>query len=296
MITVCIPVYNHHVVPLAEALLSQAAACGVELETVCIDDRSTDEWRERNRRLGELGTWLLLDSNVGRARIRNMFLDHAKGDYLLFLDNDSIVNEGFVKRYAEVLAQKPQVVVGGRVYDPASDTPERHLRYLYGTRVESRTAAERSEHSYRSFMTNNFVVAREVMGRVRFDERLSLYGHEDTLFGYRLQQQGIPIMHIDNPVVNGEVEDNALFLEKSREAVHNMALLYGYLEGDETFCRSVHLLDTWRRLQKWHLGGAVCCAFRCLKQPMERRLTNGKCVTISMFNFYKLGLLLNENI
>lgn len=292
MISVCIPVYNHYVVPLAETLLAQARECGVEMEMVCIDDCSTDEWRERNRRLGELGKYVLLDENVGRARIRNMFTDHAKGDYLLFLDNDSVVGNGFVVRYAKVLEQRPQVVVGGRVYDPASDTPGQHLRYLYGTRVESLAAAQRAAHPYRSFMTNNFIVARGVMSQVRFDERLCLYGHEDTLFGYRLQQQGIPILHIDNPVVNGEVEDNALFLEKTREAVRNLVLLDGLLAGDEGFADAVRLLGTVHKLRRWGLCGAVRAAYHPLRSLLERQLTDGKNITISAFNFYKLGYYL----
>ena len=294
MLSVCIPVYNYDATPLARSLVAQASAVADGMELVCIDDASAPEWRERNAQLAQWGQYVQLDHNVGRARIRNMFLDHSSGDYLLFLDVDSEVGEGFLARYVKVLQEgRPAVVVGGRVYDRRGDNRQHRLRYLYGTRVESKPAAWRRAHPYRSFMSNNFVVRRDVFGQLPFDERISRYGHEDTLFGYRLEQSGIPITHIDNPVVNGEVESNEVFLDKTREGVLNLADLDRMLD-DDGFRSQVHLLSTFYRLQRQHLTGLVHGLYRPLRRPLERRLASGRCINVCLFNFYKLGFFIQS--
>ena len=294
MISVCIPVYNYPVVPLAQALSVQAKAAKESVELVFIDDCSSDEYREKNSSLEEYGTFIKLEENVGRARIRNLFLEYAKGEYLLFLDNDSIVKEGFLDRYVALLPDKPSAVVGGRVYDRHSDKPECHLRYIYGVQVESTVASQRKAHPYRSFMTNNFLIHREILESIRFDERLTQYGHEDTVFGYRLEQQKVPIVHIDNPVVNGEVETNHVFLEKTKQAIHNLTLLYRYMAGDARFVESVRLLQFYSRVRKAGFMPCIYHIYRLLRRPLVSHFETGEAISVRQFNFYKLGLFIEE--
>ena len=295
MISVCIPVFNYDVRPLVRALSAQAAELAERVETVCIDDCSTDEFRTLNAEVGSLCRWVQLEENVGRARIRNLFLQHTEGEWLLLLDNDSIIPDGFLRRYAELVAESSGVVVGGRVYDRHSDNAAHHLRYLYGVECESKPAKERAQHPYRSFMTCNFAVRREVLEQIRFDERLAGYGHEDTLFGYRLMQQEVPILHVDNPVINGDVEENAVFLAKSEEAVRSLVQVYRFLCGDSAFCHTVRLLATYRRLQRLHLTGLVHWLYRLMRRPLREHFLEGRSFSIGEFSFYKLGLFIEEN-
>lgn len=294
MISICIPVYNYDAVPLVRSLAAQAGEVEGGAELVCIDDCSSAEWRQRNVSLSELGRYVELEENVGRARIRNMFLDYAQGDYLLFLDVDSEVGEGFLRRYAEALREQPAVVVGGRVYDKRGNNPAHRLRYLYGTQVESKSAAWRTAHPYHSFMSNNFVVSRDVLQRIPFDEDVVRYGHEDTLFGYRLEQNGIPILHIDNPVVNGEVESNADFLAKTREGVVSLSEIDRKLRGEPMFRQRVRLLDAYDRLCRWHLTAPVKWLYLLLRRPLESHFLAGESISVTQLNFYKLGYLIQS--
>ena len=294
MISVCIPVFNHCVVPLVEAVRRQSEGLALEVETVCIDDHSDSGWLIRNEALEGMCTYVKLPENVGRARIRNLFLQHARGEYMLFLDNDSILPEGFLQRYAAMLEAKPCVVVGGRIYPPESDDRQHHLRYAYGTRAESRPAAEREKHPYQSFMTNNFMIRREVLEQIRFDERISLYGHEDTLFGYRLEQQHVPILHIDNAVVNGYVETNEEFLQKTVEGVGSLVQIYSFMRDDADFCRSVRLLKAYEKVKRWHLQGIVLHIFRTIQKKLEKNFLSGNGLSLNKFNFYKLGTFIKK--
>lgn len=293
MISICIPIYNYYTYPMVRRLARQIASADADsYEIVCIDDHSSGYYISQNKGIAELATYVGLETNVGRARIRNLFLQHAKGGYLLFLDCDSLVPENFVQEYAKTLARKPAVVVGGRVYDDTFNDREHRLRYLYGTKIESRPLLERVKNPYRSFMTNNFMVRRDVLDKIRFDESLTKYGHEDTLFGYRLEQNHIPILHIDNPVINGQVEENAEFLHKSVEAVENLVKLYDDMWEDQRFCHSVRLLNTYNRVRRMNLQGVVYWLYKVFKTPMESHFVSGNSISLKQFNFYKLGMFI----
>lgn len=295
MISVCIPIYNHYTYPLVRRLKNQVdVAANDSYEIVCIDDHSSGYYLTQNKGIVELANLIVLDNNVGRARIRNLFLKYAKGDYLLFLDCDSKVPENFLKNYAKTMNTNPSVVVGGRVYDETGNDQEHRLRYLYGTKVESQPVEVRAKEPYRSFQTSNFMVRRDVLEQIPFDESISKYGHEDTLFGYQLQQHRIPIMHIDNPVVNGEVEGNAEFLHKTLEAVISLAEIYDRMCEDQRFCESVRLLRTYNRVRRMRLQGLVYIVFKLLKTPMERHFLSGDWISLKQFSFYKLGLFIKE--
>lgn len=294
MISVCIPIYNHYVYPLVRRLSTQAAASKEDYEIVCIDDHSSGYYANQNNGIAEMATLVTLEKNVGRASIRNMFLKYAKGEYLLFLDCDSLVPDNFLKAYAKTLGGNPSVVVGGRVYDESANDIEHRLRYLYGTKVESRPVEVRRQDPYSSFQTSNFMVRRDVLERLPFDENISKYGHEDTLFGYRLEQHNIPILHIDNPVVNGDVEVNAEFLHKTVEAVENLAEIYDRMWEDQHFCESVRLLRTYNRVRRMGVHGLVYRVFKMFKAPMESHFVSGRGISLKQFSFYKLGVFIKQ--
>lgn len=295
MISICIPIHNFYAYPLARRLSNQAKSSNIDVEIICIDDHSSGYYLTQNKGLSEVSQYIKLAENIGRARIRTLFLKYATGEYLLFLDDDSLVpDDKFLRKYSKATESNPQVVVGGRTYDERGNDQEHKLRYLYGTRIESRPLEERRKHPYQSFMTNNFMIRRDVLEQVKFDKRLYKYGHEDTLFGYRLEQAGIQITHIDNPVVNGQIESNAEFLHKTVEAVENMAVIYNYMWEDQRFCQSVRLLKSYGRVRSLGMHKLVYYAFKMMRSPMESHFVSGTGISLRQYNFYKLGLFIKK--
>ena len=224
MISICIPTYNFNVIPLVDELLLLSAEAGCEI--ILIDDASEAKYIEANNVLGDRVRMILLEENIGRSKIRNLFLKHAEFDHLLFLDCDSLVNNSdFIANYVNAIQNEngtEQVVCGGRVYPETAPSSEHLLRWRYGIESESKPAQIRNQYPYRSFMTNNFLIQKVTLEKIRFDESLTLYGHEDTLFGYELKNNAIPIVHIENPVLNGHLETNAEYIVKTKDGVHNL--------------------------------------------------------------------------
>ena len=293
MISVCIPIHNYYVFPLAQRIRRQSQNLGVEVEIVCIDDFSSSYYTRQNQGLSDFTNYVCLAQNIGRARIRNLFLRYAKGDWLLFLDNDMVVPDNFMKTYVKALESNTSVVVGGISFDPSSDDREHHLRFLYSSKVESRSLETRMADPYSSFMTGNFMIRRDVFVHYHFDSSISKYGHEDTLLGYRLRQNKVPILHIDNPAINGQIETNVEFLHKTSEAVENLAIIYDTMWEDQTFCRSVRLLDTYGRLRRMKMIAPIYRLFRLTRKNLEKKLVSGVNIHLWQLNFYKLGLFIH---
>lgn len=295
MISICIPVYNYYAYPLVRRLSNQIKQMNDgEFEIICIDDHSSGYYVTQNKGISEIATFLRLGQNIGRSRIRNLFLKYAKGEYMVFLDCDMVVPDNFVKVYLREAKRGVSVAVGGVTYDERGNDTEHKLRYMYGTKVESRPVEERRKHPYRSFMTGNFMIKREILEKIRFDESITKYGHEDTLFGYSLEQAKVPITHIDNAAINGQVETNVEFLHKTVEAVENLAEIYDRMWEDQRFCQSVRLLRVYGRLRRMGLHKVVYNLFRMLKNPMESHFVSGNGISITQFNFYKLGILIKK--
>ena len=296
MISICIPIHNYYAYPLVRRLATQIDQQNAsdDFEIVCIDDHSSGYYLNQNEGIVDLAQYLRLGENIGRARIRNIFLKYTKGEWLLFLDNDSLVPDNFLRTYRKYVNSKHGVIVGGRVYDQRGDDQEHRLRYLYGKQIESRSVEERTRNPYKSFMTNNFMIRRSVFEKIKFDPRISKYGHEDTLFGYRLEENHIPILHIDNPVTNGYVETNAEFLHKTVEGIESLVAIYNFMWEDQRFCHSVRLLNTYAQVRRWGLTSVVYHLFKMLKPLMESHFVNGTAISLKQFNFYKLGIFIQN--
>ncbi|NOR87123.1 MAG: glycosyltransferase [Bacteroidales bacterium] len=293
MLSICIPIYKFDVRLLIGQLTEQMNNIKEKVELVLIDDASNSEFLNINQETCETHHYIKLDKNIGRSRIRNLFLEYASYDNLLFLDCDSIITESdFIEKYLFQLQKKENnIVCGGRIYPSNPPEKKKMLRWKYGIKKESQTAENRQLLPNHSFMTNNFLIKRILLEEIKFDERLSNYGHEDTLFGFELMKAGIPITHIHNPVGNGDIEDNDVFLEKTEAGVENLALILNYMNHDSRLIAMVKLLRANRKLQKMKLSGFVLLIYSVFRKPILLSLNRGP-ISLYIFDFYKLSILL----
>lgn len=296
-LSVCIPVYNTDVRELVNALYRQCEELQEEVEIILIDDCSALAFREKNEELKEKNNvhYYQLNTNVGRSKIRNLFLNIAKGEYLLFLDGDSLMakayQDDFLMNYIDEIGNKSAVICGGRIY-PVISNLDQQLSYQYGIKRESRNAEQRSVQPNTSFMTNNFAIRREILEQIRFDERLTRYGHEDTLFGIELAAAGIVVTHIENPVLNGHVEKNDEFLRKTRAAIDNLHLILQFQFRKEELINAILLIKKAEEIRKMKLRLPVVLVYRLTRKQIENRLIKGK-INLRLFDFYKLGYFLS---
>ena len=294
MISICIPIFNHDVRDMVGRLMAQKNGIDEPIELVCIDDRSRDEVRIENREIAKVCKYVELEQNVGRSRIRNLFLKYvsAECEYMIFMDCDLQVDDDcFLVNYVNEAKLDVPVVVGGHRYRKQVVDKNHKLHYIYGTKCETKTASERSEDSNRSFMTGNFMIKKTLLSAIRFDERLKGYGHEDTLFGYRLKQKGVEVKHIDNPLWVQDLDENKIFMNKTEVSVRNLWKIVNWV-NEKDFEQQVSLMSFYRKVEKMHLKGLIGMIYGLGHRWMRRRFDLG-CGNMLLLKLYKLGLLID---
>ena len=295
MLSVCIPVYNQDVRSLVTRLHQQALQLDVACEMVVIDDRSEKVFQDLNRSVCQREHYLELSENIGRSRIRNLFLKHARYDYLLFLDCDAtVVNHDFLQKYVNAFKEDNhlKVVCGGWRYGSEKPPRPERLRWKYGTQRETRSVEKRRFQANKSFMSGNFLIRKDILAQYPFDERISEYGHEDTLFGYTLKQNGVVVHHIDNaPVNGGKPESNVEFLHKTELSIGNLGRIVEYVGFDPAFTEDLNLLRVYKKVRKF---AVVLKSIYGLSKPLVFFLLIKGYGSIRLFDFYKLGLFLQN--
>lgn len=290
MISICIPIYNFDVTSLVKSLSFQAQLLDAPSEIIIIDDCSDNSFKMLNEYYCKKEIYIQLHKNIGRSAIRNKFLEYAKYDKLLFLDCDSTIQkDNYLSNYIDAIKLHPnQLICGGRNYPKSCHEWSKKLRWKYGIIKESKPFEIRNKNPNKSFMTNNFVISKEILDIIKFDERLVNYGHEDTLFGYQLKKRNITILHIDNPVLNGGLDDNAKYISDTEKAISNLIQILKFINYDEVFIQDVALLQIYYKFFKFRK--LILLVFIIFKPIIKFLLSNGF-VNLYLFDFYKLGTL-----
>ena len=281
-LSVLIPTYNcfcgdlvhsmHHILEQETKKLE-----GFRYEIIVVDDGSTDkEMIEKNQDIKELSNvnYIIREKNVGRASIRNFLAQQAQYEWLLFLDGDIMVERTrFIEKYLDT---DFHVIVGGlQVYD-RNRSLGNNLRFLYELKYQYyHGAAKRQEQPYKEFRTINFLVQRDIMLRIPFDEEFKHYGYEDVLFGKQLKEAGIRIRHISNPVMMIDFEDNPTFVSKTEESLRTLHQFRNELKGYSTLLKYEWMKPLF--LPLYYLIGKL----------IRWNLT-GNNPRLSLFNIYKL--------
>ena len=289
MLSVCIPVYNCDVTNLVRDLWAQLEKNKIPSEIILIDDASNIEFRQINKKLAKTDRirYVQLEKNIGRSRIRNLFLSYNGYDYLLFLDCDSqITNYNYIKHHLKQIEHNHLVICGGRSYLDKRPDKKHYLRWKYGLERESILAEKRAEKPYQSFMTNNFVVHAKVLSQIQFDERLNQYGHEDTLFGFRLKQNEISVTHIDNPTQHIYSESNIEFIQKSEYALKSLAEIKKFI-NDKGFDNELKILRIYKKTSRFGMK-YVLVWIGFLFAPLILSLVKKNIGGLYLFDFYKL--------
>ncbi|MCL1867923.1 MAG: glycosyltransferase [Paludibacter sp.] len=290
MLSILIPTYNYDIRKLVNDLHNQANALGIDFEIVVMEDGS-QKYLCENKTVGNLTfvKYHALSENIGRASIRNRLADSAIYSCLLFLDCDvEICRSNFLECYLKLFHENC-VISGGRIYENKVEK-QYSLIAKYGKTHEQFTDKNlKIRKKYTVLTTPNFLIDKNIFKKVRFDETIKQYGHEDTVFGIELQRQNIDIMMIDNPVCHIGLDDNTAFLKKTELALQT--LLNIYKSGNYPELQQISkILSFYLKIKKLHLNKIISLNYKTFKPLITKNLTS-KNPSMLLFDFYKLGFL-----
>ncbi|RCW82211.1 GT2 family glycosyltransferase [Phyllobacterium bourgognense] len=194
---------------LAACIRSIEAACrshaAFTSELVVVDNGSTDSTREYVTGVAatsDIAITLLSEARPGLAAARNAGLRHARGNIVIFIDDDCVVHRGYLidleRHYA---TGEPLVIRGGRVeLGNANDLP------FTIKRSPTRARLTRDVHPGGFVVGCNMTMHRDVAARIgRFDELLGagapLRAAEDTDYLIRAFQLNVPVEYVPDMTV-----------------------------------------------------------------------------------------------
>lgn len=284
MLSILIPAYNYNIVALAQSLHQQALEQLIDFELIVMEDGST-QFLNENREIEKLENcrYIISEKNIGRSAIRNKLADEAKYEHLLFMDGDAEVHStNYIEKYL-AFCHEDSIVIGGTAYDPNEHNPQYSLRLKYGRKREARTAPERDKSNFATF---NFLISKKIFNRVRFDENIDGYGHEDMLFGHQLHQLGYEFIQIENPLIHKGLDDNRTFIRKTEESARNLYLLYKtgkypYLNSESK------LLNTYIQIDSYRLTRLFSFIYTLTRSVIQKCLCS-KNPSLRLYDFYKL--------
>lgn len=290
-ISLLIPVCDYDIVALVCSMRSCIGKIPELLEIIIGDDGSSAENRLKYKSLKGDGVRVIVsEKNIGRAAIRNKLALEAKGDFLLYIDSDAMIPataETYLNNWIAVMASA-RVISGGILYheSPPGD-PEKILRWKYGIKREQRKAFERNKHPHAAFTTFNVLIDRTIFSKLRFNEELKQYGHEDTLLSYQLKKADIDIFHIDNGLLHEGLESNREFLDKTKLRLENLSRLYDSVTDKRTFSSTVRMLRIYNKIRIFRVRLILVAIFIRYRERMELRIDSSD-PPLWLFNFYKV--------
>lgn len=189
--SVIIPTYNR--LPILQkclaALFQQRLNPPHTYEVIVVDDGSTDDtipWLQAQvfPQLQHRS-----QSHQGPATARNLGLQIAQGDTIIFIDSDLVVTASFFQAHAEAL-------------ESAQQRLGHHRLFTYGRVIQTcnfadppSTPYKLSDYSAAYFATGNVAIARHWLEETGgFDPNFQQYGWEDLELGVRLQQLNLKLV------------------------------------------------------------------------------------------------------
>lgn len=235
--TVIVPTYNRPKA-LKLSLLSLARQSQLPFEVLIADDGSTEETRnliqdmQRDlERVFHLKHIWQEDRGFRKPKILNETVRQASGDYLIFIDGDSMAHRHFVKAHVE--HSSPDAVLSGKRVEIGKKLSEWLLKNgkilnQFNLRLLLDAARNHSHHSRR--VAESFQIQNKLLRRLMHRDRITA----DGLWGCNFslpKDLFLAINGCDEDFVDGSIEDNDIGIRvqnlgKQLKSVRGLAIIF----------------------------------------------------------------------
>jgi GT2 family glycosyltransferase/glycosyltransferase involved in cell wall biosynthesis len=202
-ISIIIPVFNQF--PFTQACLASLQEHqGMErFDVIIVDDCSTDATAEVVPRMPGV-TYLRNETNFGFIASCNRGAEMARGKYLVFLNNDTLVRNGWLSALADTFAEEPQAgIVGAKFVYPDGRLQEAGgiiWRDASGWNYGNADDPEKPEYNYLREVdycsAAALMIPKTLFQSVGgFDPRYAPAYYEDTDLAFKVRRAGYKVLY-----------------------------------------------------------------------------------------------------
>lgn len=207
-------------------------------EIIIVDNNSQDETpmylTKLEKEYSNVSTFLN-NKNYGFAKANNIGIKHAKGDYIILLNNDTIVTRGWIGGLIKHLERINSLGIVGPVTNNCGNEAKIDIEYYNFNEIDS--AADQYTFSninklYRNInMVALFCAAfrKEIIKQIGYlDESFGIGMFEDDDFCYRIKKQGYEIACAEDVFIHhhGSVSFNKIATKEYEQLFNKNKELY----------------------------------------------------------------------
>ncbi len=195
LVSIVIPVYNHFDYT-KQCLDSIIEFTGCEYEIIVVDNGSTDGTPEKLKSYEKVKI-IRNENNEGFPKAVNQGINAARGNYILILNNDVIVTDGWLERMVEVAQSSQSTGIVGPLSNSVSGVQlDKNAKYesieqmhSYAARLAIKNKGKVLEFPRVAFLCT--LIKKDVINKIGgLDERFSPGNFEDDDFCLRAQIAG----------------------------------------------------------------------------------------------------------
>jgi hypothetical protein len=253
-LSVCIVTYNN-AATIADCLRATQKACeGIAAEIIIVDNASADGTAEVVRRHRPAVRFIAEPVNHGFGAGCNIALGRATGEYVLFLNPDTVPAPHSISRMLAYASQHAELgFVGPRLLGKDGEL-EKHVRSFptFRTALHQHTilgslglfGKTYSEYRCRNFDYTRSAQVEQISGAAMlgrretvrrlggFDERFFMY-YEEVDLCRRMKQEGVPIVYLPEAVIQhmGGVSGEPVLRLVLRERLCSLMRFFSKHEG-----------------------------------------------------------------
>ena len=200
LVSVIIPTHNRteYLSEVIESVLSQTVSA---LEIVVVDDGSEERHVDKLLEISQMHEIIhlfRLEENKGVSHARNFGVKQAKGDIIVFLDDDDLLHEAMIENGLNTFESNPDinvVLAGGELLYQDLTIPDQLEKYASMNSQRRIHLLENQNYSamyfilFGMFLTNSLMFRKKVLVEFPFDEELRI--GEDTFQWMYLKKNGV---------------------------------------------------------------------------------------------------------
>lgn len=282
MLTAIICTYNRakYIGPLLESIAANDLS-KTEYEILLVDNNCTDNTREIcgafSQAHKDVQFRYVVEAEQGLSAARNKGIKEAKGDIIVYIDDDALVDTWYIRTIAEYMSAHPEIdAIGGPII-PLYETEEpqwmtRYTKellcgYLYFGEAERAFPGDRypggGNAAYRAEVFEKVGLFNTALGR----KGNSLMGAEEKDIFDKMKAQGMRFMYLPKMILHHIIPQKKL----ERDYFDRLTLQIGQSERQRTLAisKSKYLKRLLSEGIKWGGTLVLLCAYTISFHPAK---------------------------